>query len=78
MDCLAARHGDSSRLRRGRALASAANRMQPIRWSKDAILNGVDAISALNGKTVTGGRLNARGALNPVRPPAQSPLWHAR
>ncbi len=31
---------------------------------RDAILKGVDVIPSLTGKTVTGGRLNARGAVN--------------
>ncbi|WP_292295054.1 hypothetical protein, partial [Marivita sp.] len=30
---------------------------------KDALLAGVDPVPALDGKTVTGGRLNAAGAL---------------
>jgi hypothetical protein len=37
---------------------------------KDAILQGADKVAGLAGKVLTGGRLNARGALNALQAPA--------
>ncbi|ASC74339.1 putative peptidase S8 [Halomicronema hongdechloris C2206] len=39
---------------------------------KQAILDGVDPVAALTGKTVTGGRLNAFNALNPGTTPSDN------
>jgi|GEM_PF-4606218 len=41
---------------------------------RDALFRGSDPISALAGKTITGGRLNARAALDWIARPTQTPV----
>jgi len=55
-------------------LASAMKAEASVAELKNALLNGVDRLSALNGKVATGGRLNVARTLDLLVPPPPTPV----
>jgi subtilisin family serine protease len=55
------------------ALAFSASPTATVAQVKAAILNGVDLVAAMSGKSVTGGRLNAQRMLQTLTAPAPAP-----